>query len=141
MRAVLTLSMSLMVGLVLGIGLVISGMIDTRAVLGFLDVTGVWKPALALVMGGGVFVAIPLFWFAKQRGQALFQAELEVPPSKVDLRLVVGAAIFGIGWGLSGICPGPGIVWLGISPSTAMPFLVAVLAGSILADFFKRKPF
>ena len=131
---------SLGFGLLFGLGLVVSGMVDTANVIGFLDIAGHWRPALAFVMGGAVLVAMPLFWLARRHGKSLLGSDLEVPPRQIDLRLVAGAAIFGLGWGLSGICPGPGIVWLGINPLQVAPFLVAVLVGSLLADFLRPKP-
>ncbi|ESQ91093.1 hypothetical protein ABAC460_07310 [Asticcacaulis sp. AC460] len=121
-------------GLLFGLGLIVSGMIDTANVLGFLDIAGDWRPALALVMGGAVAVALPLFQWTRRRGKAFNGAEPESPPARIDRRLIVGAGIFGIGWGLSGICPGPGIVWLGLGIDQVWPFLVAVAAGAWLAD-------
>ncbi len=137
MKRFVTLAASLVFGLMFGAGLVLSGMIDTRNVKGFLDVTGTWRPALIFVMGAAVLVALPLFQWTTRRAKALTGAEVETLPRIVDARLVIGAAIFGAGWGLSGICPGPGIVWLGIKPLEVAPFIGAVLIGSCLADFFR----
>lgn len=131
--------LALVFGLVFGAGLILSGMIDTANVKGFLDITGTWKPALLFVMGGAVLVALPLFQWAIRKGKALNGAALETPPQKPDARLLIGAAIFGVGWGLSGICPGPGIVWLGIDPLSVLPFIIAVVAGAFLADLFRPK--
>ena len=139
MKTWATLFLSLFFGLIFGFGLVVSGMINTANVIGFLDITGDWKEALAFVIGGAVVVAFPLFQWAKRRGLSLTGNGLETPPQKVDFRLIFGAAIFGIGWGLSGICPGPAIVWLGINPAKILPFIAAVIAGSILADLFRAK--
>ncbi len=140
MKRFLIPALSLLFGLVFGAGLVLSGMIDTGNVTGFLDVAGTWKPALAFVMGAAVLVALPLFQWTRRRAKALTGAILETPPQVIDTRLLVGAAIFGIGWGLAGICPGPAIVWLGIKPLEVALFIGAVLVGSILADMFRRKP-
>ncbi|MEI9903299.1 MAG: DUF6691 family protein [Asticcacaulis sp.] len=139
MKAFAIPAFSLFFGLVFGAGLVLSGMIDTANVKGFLDVAGTWRPALAFVMGGAVLVALPLFQWMKRHGKSLTGDDLDTPPQVIDVRLVLGAAIFGIGWGLSGICPGPGIVWLGIKPLEVAPFILAVIAGSLLADLFRPK--
>lgn len=138
MKRVTILLVPLIAGLVFGVGLVVSGMIDTRNVKGFLDITGTWKPALALVMVGAILVGLPLFQWAQRRGKALHGDPLETPPKIVDFRLVAGAAIFGIGWGLSGICPGPALVWLGFAPQTIAPFLLAAAAGAGLANLLRK---
>ena len=103
-------------GLIFGLGLLISGMVDPAKVLGFLDVAGRWNPQLAFVMGGAVLTAWPAFHLARRRGQTLFGEPLTLPKRwPVDRRLVGGAALFGIGWGLVGVCPGPSIVLLGFA--------------------------
>ncbi|MDI7775249.1 DUF6691 family protein [Asticcacaulis sp. EMRT-3] len=127
---------ALVFGLLLGGGLIVSGMTDTANVKGFLDFAGHWRPALALVMGGAVLVALPLFRLAAVRGRTMMGA---TPPQRIDARLLIGAGIFGIGWGLSGICPGPGLVWLGIDPLQAAPFIIAVLVGAGLADLLDAR--
>ncbi|ESQ90990.1 DUF6691 family protein [Asticcacaulis benevestitus] len=130
--------LALVFGGLFGIGLIGSGMIDTNNVKGFLDIAGEWRPALAFVMGGAVIVALPLFWWTRRRTRPLVGDTLEAPPAKPDLRLGAGAAIFGVGWGLSGICPGPAIVWLGFDPLAILPFIGAVLVGAFIADTLFR---
>jgi len=89
----------LLCGLIFGAGLVVSGMVDTNNVKGFLDVAGTWKPALALVMACAILVGLPLFQWTQRHGKALDGGALETPPKVVDPRLIAGAAIFGVGWG------------------------------------------
>jgi len=138
MRPVLSAVFALGFGLMFGFGLILSGMTDPANVKGFLDVAVAWRPALAFVMGAAVLVALPIFQWTRRRGKALTTDTLEAPPQTIDAPLLIGAAIFGIGWGLSGICPGPAIVWLGLSPAAIVPFLLAVIAGALLARLFQR---
>jgi uncharacterized membrane protein YedE/YeeE len=118
-------------GLLFGIGLVISGMADPRNIIGFLDVAGAWKPNLAAVMVGAIAVHAGLLRLFDRRRSA---AVLASPPTVIDARLVLGSAIFGVGWGLSGYCPGPAIVSLGFGVGRVWLFVVAALAGTWLAD-------
>ncbi|MFT4074657.1 MAG: YeeE/YedE family protein [Asticcacaulis sp.] len=121
-------------GLLFGMGLVVSGMIDTANVKGFLDISGAWRPGLGLVMGGAVLVALPIFQWVNRRGQALDGTPVEPPSRLIDIRLIGGAALFGIGWGIAGICPGPALVWLGIDPLAILPFIAALITGNLIAD-------
>lgn len=132
---------ALLAGVLFGAGLLRSGMTNPANVLAFLDVGGAWNPALALVMGGAIAVAAPAFWWLRRRGLTLrgefVSIEEHVP---VDRGLIAGAATFGVGWGLSGICPGPGLVLLaGLTPA-AFVFVGAMLAGMGLARRFVRQP-
>ncbi len=131
---------ALLFGMIFGYGLMLSGMTDPDRVRGFLDWTGDWNPALAFVMGGAVLTAAPFFWFARRRGMPIFGHDLEMPESnRIGLRLLIGSAIFGIGWGLSGICPGPGFVVLGLSPWPVLVFLGTMAVGLGLSSFFARR--
>ena len=135
---VLTLTAGLF-GLVFGFGLLLSHMVDPARVAAFLDVTGDWNPALAFVMGGAIVVAAPVFAYARRHRQALIGEPFELPNRfRITTRLILGAALFGIGWGLSGICPGPGIVLAGSLEAHALVFVGAVIAGSLLSDLFVR---
>ena len=91
-------------------------------------------------MGAAILVALPLFQWARRRGKALSGEGLDAPPQAIDARLIVGAAIFGIGWGVAGVCPGPAIVWLGLSPMAVAPFILALIAGAWLAGLVPTKP-
>ena len=124
-------AIAFLAGLTFGVGLLISGMTHPSKVIGFLDVTRRWDPTLAFVMVGAVGVyAIALHWLG-QRAPALAR--------DIDVRLVAGSAIFGIGWGLSGFCPGPAIVAAGSGATTALVFIAAMLVGSLLGGSLDRR--
>jgi uncharacterized protein len=134
---------ALLAGLVFGIGLIVSGMADPAKVLGFLDLAGRWDPSLALVMTGAIAVGAPAFALASQRGRTLAGAPLQLPPTRpIDARLVGGSALFGIGWGLAGFCPGPALVGIGLGEIKAVLFVVAMLGGMALFELieFVRRP-
>jgi uncharacterized membrane protein YedE/YeeE len=123
---------SLAVGLVFGIGLCVSGMTEPAKVIGFLDLAGQWDPSLAFVMGGAVVVGLAAFGVAKRRTTALNGEPMRTPASRaIDSPLVVGSLIFGIGWGLAGICPGPGIVDVGYLKPRALVFVAAMMIGML----------
>jgi uncharacterized membrane protein YedE/YeeE len=125
----------LVAGLLFGSGLVISGMTDPQRVLAFLDVFGHWNPALALTMGGAIAVAAPAFWLLRRRGTTLVGEFVRLPVSRrVDVRLLAGSAIFGVGWGLSGICPGPGLLLLTTGATPAIVFVLGLAAGIYAAQ-------
>ncbi|HVL00344.1 MAG TPA: DUF6691 family protein [Dongiaceae bacterium] len=120
------------VGLIFGIGLLVSGMSNPQKVLGFLDLAGNWDPSLALVMVGAIGVAAIGFALARRRSQTLLNEPMPPLPaanSPVDRRLVIGSVLFGIGWGIAGFCPGPVLVALGLAFWPAVPVLIAMLAG------------
>ena len=124
---------SLLTGLVFGLGLIVSGMANPAKVLGFLDVGGAWDPSLALVMAGAIAVGLVAFYFAKNRTLSLMGAEMKLPvASPIDRRLLMGSALFGIGWGIAGFCPGPGLVALGMGESKALVFVAAMLLGMVV---------
>ncbi|QWC57110.1 YeeE/YedE family protein [Erythrobacter sp. 3-20A1M] len=124
---------ALVAGCLFGAGLAIGGMTDPARVRGFLDFFGEWDPTLAFVMGGAV-VTMALAWRIQRRMERpLFEAQFALP-RRNDLtpRLVIGAALFGIGWGIAGLCPGPGFAALAIDPGAAAIFVLAMLAGVAL---------
>jgi uncharacterized membrane protein YedE/YeeE len=125
-------ALALVVGLVFGLGLCLSGMYEPAKVTGFLDLAGRWDPSLAFVMGGAIAVALPAFALARRRASAWVGDPIDLPTKRaIDAPLVVGAAIFGVGWGLAGVCPGPGVVDLGfLSPGAAI-FVAAMAAGML----------
>ena len=128
------------VGLVFGIGLVLSGMTDPGKVIGFLDLSGAWDPSLALVMGGAVLVGVFAFALAKKRTTTFLGGALTLPGSRdIDRRLVVGGLLFGAGWGLAGFCPGPAIVSLASGQPKAAVFVAAMLAGMLVFEFSERR--
>ncbi len=120
-------------GLVFGIGLWVSGMADPRKVIGFLDVTGAWDASLAFVMGGAVVATLAGFRIVKQRAKPLFDERFHLPTRKdIDLPLVAGAAVFGMGWGIAGYCPGPALTALATLSAEALVFVAAMVAGGLL---------
>lgn len=122
-------------GLVFGAGLLISGMTDTAKVLGFLDIFGAWDATLAFVMAGAVAVSGIGFVLARRRGAPVFAAQSLWPTRKdIDAPLVIGAALFGIGWGLVGLCPGPALVNLAGLTLPVIAFVAAMAAGMIAYD-------
>ena len=126
---------SLIGGLIFGIGLIIAGMANPSKVLGFLDLAGSWDPSLALVMGGAIPVSAIAFLWAKKRAISFLGYTIQLPDTRhLDKRLVIGGALFGIGWGLAGICPGPALVLLGAGVWKVLIFLVAMFAGMMLFE-------
>ena len=120
------------VGLLFGLGLLVSGMADPAKVLAFLDVTGRWDPSLAFVMAGAVAVSATGYLVARRRGRPLLASRLEIPNRRdLDPRLIAGAAVFGLGWGLAGLCPGPALTLLTVAPAQAVTFVVAMVIGML----------
>ena len=121
-------------GLTFGFGLLVSGMSSPDKVLAFLDLAGAWDPSLAFVMGGAVLTATPLFWLARRRQRPLAGETYDQPDTRlVDKRLIGGAVLFGIGWGVAGICPGPAVVNLLLAPAATIPFVAAMIAGILVS--------
>lgn len=126
-------------GLLLGLGLILSGMANPAKVIGFLDVAGPWDPSLGLVMGGGLVVGSIGFALLKKQPKTLSGEPLNLPTSrKIDLRLVVGSVLFGIGWGVTGICPGPGLVLLGAGIPEGIVYVASLLAGMALYSLIEK---
>jgi uncharacterized membrane protein YedE/YeeE len=120
-------------GTLFGLGLAISGMVDPAKVIGFLDIAGDWDPTLAFVMGGALLVTIPAFRLILNRLRPVLTDDFELPTKKdVDTRLLGGAALFGVGWGLSGFCPGPAVTALASGLAPVFAFVAAMVAGMAL---------
>lgn len=129
--------MALIAGLLFGLGLSISQMIDRDRVLGFLDVAGVWDPTLLFVLLGAVAVTVVAFRFVLRRSQPIFAEQFHLPTKKeIDLPLVVGSGIFGMGWGIAGYCPGPGITALILGIWNPVLFVAAMIAGSLTSQWY-----
>lgn len=129
-----------LVGLLFGLGLILSGMTDPSKVLGFLDIFGLWDPSLALVMGGAIAVGLFAFALAKKRTVNFLGGALHLPTSsQIDKPLVIGAVLFGAGWGLAGFCPGPALVSLASGQIKAAAFVVFMLAGMQLFEMLSRR--
>lgn len=121
---------ALITGLVFGIGLAISGMMNPAKVLNFFDIAGTWDPSLMFVMGGAVLVTFVGYRLVWRRNEPLFDGQFHIPSSnEIDRRLVGGSAMFGIGWGIAGFCPGPAIAALGTGRWEAALFVASVVAG------------
>jgi uncharacterized membrane protein YedE/YeeE len=129
-------SLALLVpGLLFGIGLGISGMTDPAKVIHFLDITGDWDPSLALVMAGAIAAFAPLHMLIQRRDRPFLEGELPGRPSRqIDRRLLIGASLFGIGWGLGGFCPGPALTNLGYLRTEALVFVPAMAVGMLVAQ-------
>ena len=132
------------VGLLFGMGLMLSGMTDPGKVIGFLDLFGSWDPSLALVMGGAILVGFFAFSFAKKRTTTFFGGVMRFPTNTdIDKKLVVGSLLFGAGWGLAGFCPGPALVSMADGQTKAWVFVLAMLVGMLgfeLMDRFVHAP-
>lgn len=131
-------------GLIFGLGLILSGMTDPLRIQAFLDVAGQWNPAMALVMGGAIAVTLPAYTWVRLRGRNAVGAAVVLPDRKtITPRLVAGSAIFGLGWGLSGVCPGPGILIAadGLLGGAWPPvvFLLSVLAGMLIYKLWSSR--
>ena len=125
---------ALLSGLLFGLGLAVSGMTDPDKVLDFLDITGQWDPTLALVMAAALAVSMPGFAWARRRQRSFTGEPLPaLPPQSLSARLLLGSALFGIGWGIAGYCPAPALANLARGSGEALLFVTAMLAGSQLA--------
>jgi uncharacterized protein len=132
------------IGLLFGTGLVVAGMSNPAKVLNFLDFAGVakgqWDPSLAFVMGGGVMTTFLGYRFILTRSAPLLSERFHLPQSKtIDPAIITGPAIFGIGWGIAGFCPGPAFTALGTGTTAALIFVAAMLVGMFGADWFKSR--
>jgi uncharacterized membrane protein YedE/YeeE len=130
---------ALVSGLLFGLGLIVSGMTDPSKVIGFLDLAGAWDPSLAFVMGGAILVGLFAFRFAAARPLALSGAPMALPASgRIDRRLLLGALVFGAGWGLAGYCPGPAMASLALGGRKPLIFAIAMLAGMAVFEIQGR---
>jgi uncharacterized membrane protein YedE/YeeE len=131
---------ALVCGLIFGVGLLVSGMMQPAKVLGFLDLFGAWDPSLAVVMASALAVSVPGFALAKRRARPIF-APQSLWPTRIgiDRPLVIGAALFGIGWGLVGLCPGPALENLATLSPPVIVFVAAMAAGMVLRDVWQKQ--
>lgn len=128
--------MTLSAGLMFGIGLILSGMANPAKVQNFLDLFGTWDPSLAFVMAGAIMVTMPGFWLVQKRKAPLFHDAFQFPTrTDFDARLITGAATFGVGWGLSGFCPGPALTSVPLAASGTLIFVLAMGVGMIVAKY------
>ena len=132
---------ALIAGLVFGLGLVISEMTNPAKVRAFLDILGNWDPSLAFVMGAALLVTALGYRLVWTRQQPVFADQFQVPGNRqIDAQLAIGALLFGIGWGLVGLCPGPAISALSFGGAPILIFMAAMAAGMTLFEFINRRP-
>ena len=126
-----------LIGVLFGLGLIISGMSNPQKILGFLDLAGLWDPSLVFVMLGAILVGLGGFYVVNKRTEAFFGGAMHLPKRRdITKPLIIGSLIFGAGWGIAGFCPGPAIVALGAGHLKAFVFLVAMLAGMEICERF-----
>ena len=131
---------SLLAGLLFGLGLIVAGMTNPAKVIGFLNLAGPWDPSLAFVMAGAIAVGTVAFLVARRRAVSLLGAAMQLPATRdIDRRLVLGSLVFGVGWGLAGFCPGPGLVALGMGEFKALVFVAAMLVGMGAFELLERR--
>ena len=131
--------MALMVGILFGLGLILSGMSDPSKVLGFLDLAGNWDPSLAFVMGGAVVVGSLMFPFVTKRPKSILGDAMRLlTATQIDRRLILGGLAFGVGWGLAGYCPGPALVSLAQDGIKPLLFFIAMLVGMAVFELLER---
>ena len=129
---------ALSAGAIFGAGLALAGMLNPAKVVGFLDIFGMWDPSLGLVMAGGILVNATGHYFVMKRHRPMFDTRFELPTSNnIDRPLLIGSAIFGIGWGLAGYCSGPVVASLMLQPADMLPFLVTLLAGAFAGRWLR----
>jgi uncharacterized membrane protein YedE/YeeE len=120
-------------GVLFGLGLLLSGMTDPGKVIAFLDIAGAWDPSLGLVMAGAIAVHLPVVRLVRARGRGVFADRVAWPAhTRIEPRLLLGAGLFGIGWGLAGYCPGPALVASGSGATSALAFVGAMVVGLAL---------
>lgn len=136
----MTAVIALLAGVVFGLGLMLSGMGDPAKVQNFLDFFGHWDPSLGLVMGGAIAVGLLAFTWAKKRQTALLGAPMQLPTATVvDGKLLTGAALFGVGWGLAGFCPGPAVMNLATGHAQVWLFVAAMLVGMAVQHLWMQR--
>ena len=136
----LSIFVSLIVGCIFGLGLAFGGMLDPSKVVGFLNIFGAWDPSLAFVMMGGIMVNAAGYLILIRGKKPIFTEKFHLPDNIfIDRRLIVGSAIFGVGWGLAGLCPGPVVASLLLNPNSIVPFLLIMLVGLKIGGLVKAK--
>ena len=126
-------------GLIFGLGLTFSSMTNPAKVIGFLDVLGTWDPSLGFVMGGAILIVAPLLYFFENKNHLILVSQIELPKkSNIDFFLVVGALLFGIGWGMVGFCPGPAISSIALLSPFSLLFVGSMIVGFYLSQLIKK---
>ena len=131
--------LALFSGLIFGLGLTLSSMTNPKKVIGFLDIFGTWDPSLVFVMGGAIFITAPLLYFFKKRNHLILASQIELPNKKnIDFSLIGGALLFGVGWGMVGLCPGPAISSIALLNSFSLLFVGSMIIGFYLSQIIKQ---
>ena len=131
--------LALFSGLIFGLGLTISSMTNPAKVIGFLDILGTWDPSLGFVMGGAILIAAPLLYFFENKKHLILVSQIALPnKSDINSPLVVGALLFGIGWGMVGFCPGPAISSIALLNPLSLLFVGSMIAGFYLSQLIKN---
>lgn len=137
MKRYFSLYSQYLIGVLFGLGLIVSGMSNPQKILNFLDITGNWDPSLIFVMGGAVLVGLAGFYVVSKRVESFFGGALHMPTRReITKPLIIGSLIFGAGWGIAGFCPGPAIVAVGFGQLKALVFIIAMLVGMYLCNRF-----
>ena len=131
----MTTIVSMLVGMIFGFGLILSGMVNPAIVLSFLDIAGNWNPSLLWVMSGAMSISAIAFAVARKRKNSYLGIPIQIPTAtRIDQRLLIGSFLFGVGWGIAGICPGPALVLVGSGSTNAIVFLIAMMTGMLLFE-------
>ena len=131
--------LALVSGLIFGLGLTISSMTNPAKVIGFLDVFDSWDPSLGFVMGGAILITSPLLYFFKKNDHLILSTQIELPRKKnIDSSLIIGALLFGVGWGAVGLCPGPAISSIALLNPSSLLFVASMISGFYLCQIIRR---
>ena len=126
-------------GIIFGVGLSVSNMINPEKVLGFLDIFGLWDPSLIFVMMGAIIISAPVFFLFRSKNKPLFADNFTMPTLKsIDKNLIIGSSIFGVGWGMVGFCPGPAISSLALLNTYSVYFVLSMIGGFLLTGFVNK---
>ena len=129
---------SLLSGFIFGLGLTLSSMTNPAKIIGFLDITNNWDPSLMFVMIGAIVISAPIFYLLRNKTKPLFDLKFEIPTIKnLDKQLILGASLFGLGWGMVGFCPGPAIASLALLKPFSIIFVIAMVGGFYMSKFIK----
>ena len=131
--------LALFSGLIFGLGLTVSSMTNPAKVIGFLDILGTWDPSLGFVMGGAILVAAPLLYFLENNNHLILVSQVELPnKSNIDSSLIIGALLFGVGWGMVGFCPGPAVSSIALLQPLPLLFIGSMIVGFYLSQLKKE---
>ena len=131
--------LALLSGVIFGLGLTLSSMTNPEKVIGFLDIFGIWDPSLGFVMGGAILIAAPFFYFFENKNNLILVSQIELPDKKnINFSLVIGALLFGIGWGMVGFCPGPAISSIALLKPFSLLFVGSMIVGFYLSQLINK---